>query len=235
MARDYAALPHEYLEEMEELSDAAFGRLCRALLRYSISGEETQLRGPERLFLKRIFHREQRYQANYDKQIEARREAGKKGAAARWQNAAVMAKPCAGMADDCKPDQAEAKTKTKAKSETKDDVSHPSGGPVGPSMSAAAFFLERISPTASPATLEALAEFERDLGTEVCVRAMTAAQEAGNASWRYIRGILRNKRRQGVRSLAAWDEAERERRKESIHGTKDTGEPPPEYRVGQWL
>jgi len=32
MARDYAAMPHEYLEEMAELDDAEFGRLTRALL-----------------------------------------------------------------------------------------------------------------------------------------------------------------------------------------------------------
>ena len=37
-ARDYAALPHEYMEEMAALDDAEFGRLVRALLEYSRSG-----------------------------------------------------------------------------------------------------------------------------------------------------------------------------------------------------
>ena len=31
MARDYTALPFEYLEEMDYLSDAEYGRLIRAL------------------------------------------------------------------------------------------------------------------------------------------------------------------------------------------------------------
>ena len=51
-ARNYAALPHEYLEEMDILSDAEFGRLCRALLKYSMTGEEVQLEGAEKVLLK---------------------------------------------------------------------------------------------------------------------------------------------------------------------------------------
>lgn len=39
MARNYAALPYDYLEEMEALNDAEFGRLTRALLAYSMTGE----------------------------------------------------------------------------------------------------------------------------------------------------------------------------------------------------
>ena len=45
MARNYAALKHDYLLEMEELTDAEFGRLCRELLRYSIDGTESQMKG----------------------------------------------------------------------------------------------------------------------------------------------------------------------------------------------
>ena len=50
MARNYAALKHDYLLEMEELTDAEFGRLCRELLRYSIDGTESQMKGNERFF-----------------------------------------------------------------------------------------------------------------------------------------------------------------------------------------
>ena len=38
MARDYTAVPWEYLDEMEELTDEEFGRLIRALLLYSQRG-----------------------------------------------------------------------------------------------------------------------------------------------------------------------------------------------------
>ncbi len=102
MARNYAALPHEYLEEMDILSDAEFGRLCRALLKYSMTGEEGQLEGAEKVLLKRVYMQERRFQESYSDLTESRREAGKRGAAKRWQK----------MASDSKNAYTETKTKT---------------------------------------------------------------------------------------------------------------------------
>ncbi len=86
MARNYAALPYEYLEEMEALNDAEFGRLTRALLAYSMTGEKIALCGNERFYAKRVMSQEDRFKASYEDVSAARSEAGKAGAAARWQN-----------------------------------------------------------------------------------------------------------------------------------------------------
>lgn len=86
MARNYAALPYDYLEEMEALNDAEFGRLTRALLVYSMTGEQIALCGNERFYAKRVMSQEDRYKASYEDVSTARSEAGKAGAAARWQN-----------------------------------------------------------------------------------------------------------------------------------------------------
>lgn len=86
MARNYAALPYDYLEEMEALNDAEFGRLTRALLVYSMTGEQLALCGNERFYAKRVLAQEDRFKASYDDISTTRREAGKAGAAARWQN-----------------------------------------------------------------------------------------------------------------------------------------------------
>ena len=86
MARNYAALPYDYLEEMEALNDAEFGRLTRALLAYSMTGEKIALCGNERFYAKRVMAQEDRFKASYEDVSTARREAGKAGAAARWQN-----------------------------------------------------------------------------------------------------------------------------------------------------
>ena len=86
MARNYAALPHEYLEEMAELDDAEFGRLMRALLTYSMTKERIVLRGNERFYANRVMAQEERFQSNYNDIAETRSAAGKAGAAARWQN-----------------------------------------------------------------------------------------------------------------------------------------------------
>lgn len=84
MARNYAALPYEYLEEMELLSDEEFGRLCRALLTYSSTGETTELEGAERYQWKRVQMQEDRFQESYKETAKTLSEAGKKGAAKRW-------------------------------------------------------------------------------------------------------------------------------------------------------
>lgn len=86
MARNYAALPYDYLEEMDALNDAEFGRLTRALLVYSMTGEQMALCGNERFFVKRMMAQEDRFKASYDDIATTRSEAGKAGAAARWQN-----------------------------------------------------------------------------------------------------------------------------------------------------
>lgn len=86
MARNYAALPYDYLEEMDALNDAEFGRLTRALLVYSMTGEQIALCGNERFFVKRMMAQEDRFKASYDDIATTRSVAGKAGAAARWQN-----------------------------------------------------------------------------------------------------------------------------------------------------
>ena len=86
MARNYAAIPYDYLEEMEALNDAEFGRLTRALLVYSMTGEQIALCGNERFYAKRVMAQEDRFKESYDSVSAVRSEAGKAGANARWQN-----------------------------------------------------------------------------------------------------------------------------------------------------
>lgn len=151
MARNYAALLHEYLEEMDILSDAEFGRLCRALLRYSMDGKEGQLEGAEKVLWKRVKKQEDRFQESYEEKSEARRNAGKRGAAKRWQSmtddgtaiasdgAAMaedgtakngIAKDDSAMADDSKPWQTIASDSKNGqyKTETKTNIPPPIGG-----------------------------------------------------------------------------------------------------------
>lgn len=83
MARSYAALPHDYLEEMELLSDEEFGRLIRALLVYSKTGETSELSGSERVLFPRVKLQEDRFQESYNASLEQKQEAGRKGGKAR--------------------------------------------------------------------------------------------------------------------------------------------------------
>ncbi len=78
-AAEYAYLPWEYLEEMEELSDAEFGRLARALIAYSKTGQPMALSGNERFYVRRVQAREDRFQAAYAKKASAQAENGSMG------------------------------------------------------------------------------------------------------------------------------------------------------------
>ncbi len=111
-SRDYAALPHEYLEEMAELSDASFGRLMRALIRYSRDGAAIQSKGCERYYAKRVMAREDRYQESYRNQSARKRNA----AMARWNR---DAEECRAMQTDAEACHTETETKTETESQTK--------------------------------------------------------------------------------------------------------------------
>ena len=79
MSRNYAAVPHEYLEEMSELTDEEFGRLMRGLLLYSREGTPIQASGNERFYVKRVMNREDGLRASYDEIAERNRSNGRKG------------------------------------------------------------------------------------------------------------------------------------------------------------
>ena len=111
MARNYAALPYDYLEEMAALNDAEFGRLTRALLVYSMTGEPIALCGNERFYAKRVMSQEDRFRASYEEQASILSERGKAGAKARWSNA-KNAKACLSITSNAKNGNTETNTET---------------------------------------------------------------------------------------------------------------------------
>ena len=60
MAKNYVAIPYDYAEEMAALGDAEFGRLIRALIKYSANGTPIALTGNERFFAVRVKMQEDR-------------------------------------------------------------------------------------------------------------------------------------------------------------------------------
>ena len=121
MSRDYTAVPHEYLEEMDILSDAEFGRLIRALLEYSMTGEEKELSGGEKAHWKRVRNRENRYQERFEDNEKSKTERAKNAANARWSNA-KNANASSSIPSNAKNANTNTKTKadTKANTNTKD-------------------------------------------------------------------------------------------------------------------
>ena len=74
------------LEQYRKLSDAEYGRLIRAALHYKRTGEEPQLTGREELMWDGKKLEIDRDKERQNSVSNSRAEAGRKGAAARWQS-----------------------------------------------------------------------------------------------------------------------------------------------------
>lgn len=85
MARDYTPIPFEFLDELDGLTDEEYGRLIRAMQKYSIDGNEPEISGTERLFWKRCKNTVDRYKASYENRYAANAENGSKGGRPRKQ------------------------------------------------------------------------------------------------------------------------------------------------------
>lgn len=78
MAREHILVYHSYLEELASYSDAEFGRLIRAMLRYSRDGEEPPLKSKEMIFWPTLRASVDRCSAHYEEVSRKRSEAALK-------------------------------------------------------------------------------------------------------------------------------------------------------------
>ena len=85
MAMKYTPIPHEFLEECGELSDAEYGRLIRWCQTYCITGEETELCGNERFFKAYCRNAMGWFVKRYEETCEKNRINGAKGGRPKTQ------------------------------------------------------------------------------------------------------------------------------------------------------
>ena len=126
MARNYAARFREYLDLMADLTDAEFGRLARALLVYSRTGEFPALNGNERLFKRRVIMQEDRAQENYVQVVEKNRANGQLGGRPRkpTETQRNPEKPTETQNNPQKPNETQ-KTQIEIESEIKTEINTP--------------------------------------------------------------------------------------------------------------
>ena len=84
--------------------------------------------------------------------------------------------------------------------------------PISPFSVVLASYTNRVNPVPSETCRAELETFVRELGSEVCLRAIDVAIDERKTSWSYIRGILKAKKEQGVKSLADWDRVDEQRK-----------------------
>lgn len=236
MERTYAVLPHEYLEEMDCLGDAEFGRLTRALIKYSVTGELPALSGNERFFWKRVQACEDRFQLHFSEAREKRAASGIKGASARWQKMANDGNAITAMAKDGNAINEMAsdgkngypiptptpkpKPRPNVLSSSNDDdkTARARANPV------VAVYCEKISAIPSTSCISELVGFSERLGAELCLRAIDIALDANARDWRYVKAILQRWQEAGYQTLADVDRAEAERQRKKGKASDTVGD-----------
>lgn len=204
MARDYAALPYEYLEEMEELGDAEFGRLCRALLEYSMTGTPIALNGNERFYARRVMRREDYYRKSYEERAKTNRANGNKGGRPR-KTAAPDDKPMEWDKTQENPEKPSAteKTQEENKNENKNDFSS-AAAPAHThtrARGAFAYYQDKIGYDMSREAMGLLPKYIQDMGDEVVMAAIDEALDNNAKNWNYVKKILQDWTKAKVRNM----------------------------------
>lgn len=255
----YIKLFLDYFDALEPLSDAERGRLFTALLEYGRTGEAPRLNGNERFLFPMMRAQIDRDFASWREKDESLHEdrvnAGRLGGQARAskakQNQANQANPSKGK-------QSKRKTRTTddddglpttdnglrttdddkdhrlppAASATADGLSSSPSSPYDSDFGKVMSALLDFIPEAPQFALEKLKAYYETCGRDVCLRAIDVARGERKASWAFIEGVLRNKSAAGIRTLADWDRAETERRRNRAGADASRAPGTPHYSRG---
>jgi DnaD/phage-associated family protein len=82
-------------------------------------------------------------------------------------------------------------------------------------------YMNQIEPHPSYSSTESIKAYVKEIGPDVCLKAIEAAINAGARNWNYVNAVLQNKQRQGVRSLADWERQEARRQHKPADGMPD--------------
>lgn len=84
-------------------------------------------------------------------------------------------------------------------------------------------YMAKIDRDPSPDSLDKLRGYYRNLGEEVCTRAIYRAMDAGSGArkWSYVQGIFQKILKQGVRTIEDWDRMDALHEKEKQGGEDD--------------
>lgn len=239
----------DFAPALGKLSDEEAGALFKAIMEYASTGQIPTLNGICEFAFEVIRPTIDRDSDRYNKIVEKRRKAAEK----KWEKKAEMHMDAnaskkmhmdanASVVKQTMPTTISTPTTTQhsttTTTTTTKNIGEASGPVTDPDVAAVVSnYLDRINPVASPTCLEELSGYAKDLGKDVCLRALDIAVDVKKTTWPYIRAILQDKQRRGIKSLAAWDasDAERTMRKdEGNHGStgKDSGE---HQRIGRYL
>lgn len=137
MAMEYFCFYHSYRKTLRRLSDSEVGRLVRALVEYSETGQEQELNGREQMAFDFIATDIDRAKENYYAKCDKNRENGEKGGRPKKPDGLEKTEKTERFLE--KPKKPKEKEKAKEKAKEKEKISPPlppSLGGCGPELNA---------------------------------------------------------------------------------------------------
>ena len=219
----YFKLFYDSLELLEPLTNTERGRLLTAVLEYANTGEIPALTGNERFIFPIFRQQADRDKAEYEQFVHSQRVKGAKGGRPRTCKENPELFSDAVKTQDKDKDKDQDKGQDKGQDQAKDEGEGKDGVEAGVAAVAALteVWNERMGSALSPRGRKELARFVTDMGPACCLRAFDTALDAGRPNWAYVRGILRTKQSQGVRSPEDWERQE-QRREQARRGVPNT-------------
>lgn len=219
--KEYVKLWVSYESYFEPFSDVEVGRLVRAMMKYRASREEPKFNGNERFIWPAIRRDIDESMAAQEATASVNRENGKKGG-----RPPKSSKPI-GLLENPKTPSGFSESE-KSHGQRTEDKGQGQGQGQGQDNARArglaavmSAYLDKINPNPSQTSLDELKGYIEAMGSEVCLRAIDTALDAGKANWSYIRAILRNKQSQGVRCLADWERLDEGRERNGTSGNQN--------------
>ena len=124
---------------------------------------------------------------------------------------------CNNNPDSCGNNSAERRGE-KRKEEERREEENGNGSSDSSSLSSIDFYRIYVDRNPPAFVIQELSRFERELGRDIFIRACEIALSNQKREWSYIRGILKNVKKAGHRTLAEWDAAEAERERQRNRG-----------------
>lgn len=211
--RNYVPIPLEYYKEMRHLSAAEFGELVRMILYFNLTGKVPKAEGILLHYVDRVMETQNRFNKGWNQVKEARKEAGRKGAAIRRERDSKAEQKVAKLS---KAKQTKTETETKIETETLNqsqsqkiagrNIDHcllptaETESPVDPVQSVTMAMRRLLSMKISKTCLTEIREYVARLGADTCIYAVERAADESQCSWKYVRGILKDLEQKGISS-----------------------------------
>lgn len=202
MAREYFCAYHSLIESLTPYGDAECGRLFRAALVYSATGNEEEFRGNERYIWPTIKLMIDRDKAAYDAKCEQNRANASGGRRPQSGGSSRKRSPAnaSGGGKEKEEDKEEGEDKDNTSSD--DDVipAHARDPALGKVIDA---YEQNIGRFPNGIIVESMKQYLSQLNTDVILLAIDKAVANGVFRWDYVAGILDNYLHAGVTTVAA--------------------------------